>query len=63
MGKFDEANEYHAPQDEDAEIEDMFAGVETLDTQCSDNQLVIQNNVVSIKGVDTGTDNSYNPGF
>ena len=63
MEKFDATSEYHEERDVDDEIDDMFGGVESLDTSCSDNQLVIQNNVVSIQNVDTGNDNSYNPGF
>jgi len=63
MAKFEEASEYTDPVDIDKEIDDMFDGVEGLDTECSDNKLVIQNNVVSIQGSDTGNDNSYNPGF
>ena len=45
------------------EIEDMFSGVESMETECSDNQLAIQNNVVTIQSVDTGKDNKYDPGF
>ena len=41
----------------------MFNGIETLETECSDSQLAIQNNVVSIQTVDTGKDNKYDPGF
>jgi len=64
MSEFDAANEYYEEKDEDDEIEDMFGGVETMDAKCSSNELSIQNNVVSIKGNDTGNDNDkYNPGF
>ena len=63
MAKFEEAAEYVDTGNPDKEIDDMFDGVEGLDTECSDNQLVIQNNVVSIQGTDTGDDNTYNPGF
>jgi DNA-directed RNA polymerase II subunit RPB1 len=47
----------------DESIEKMFGGLEDPDDKCSSNNLVIQNNVVSIKHSDTGKDNSYNPGF
>jgi DNA-directed RNA polymerase II subunit RPB1 len=53
------------PQDEQTEkdIDKMFGNIESSDTPCSTNKLVIQNNVVSIKSKDTGGDNEYNPGF
>ena len=63
MMKLEETSEYIGESDDEKEIDDMFKGVEGLDSECSDNNLVIQNNVVSIKSVDTGTDDSYNPGF
>ena len=63
MAKFEEATDFVATGDTEKEIDAMFDGVEGLETECSDGQLVIQNNVVSIQGTDTGGDNSYNPGF
>ncbi len=63
MMKYDESSEYIAPKNDDEEIDDMFNGIETLETECSDSQLAIQNNVVSIQTVDTGKDNKYDPGF
>jgi DNA-directed RNA polymerase beta' subunit len=44
-------------------IEKSFGGVDNPDDQCSNNALVIQNNVVSIKASKLGSDNSYDPGF
>ncbi len=63
MMKYDESSEYVSPKSDDTEIEDMFGGVESMETECSDSQLAIQNNVVSIQSVDTGKDNKYDPGF
>ena len=63
MLKYDESSEYLAPRSEDEEIEELFGGVESMETECSDSHLVIQNNVVSIQSVDTGKDNKYDPGF
>ena len=63
MLKYDETSEYISPQGDEEEINEMFNGVESLETECSDSQLAIQNNVVSIQGVDTGNDNKYDPGF
>jgi hypothetical protein len=61
MSTLEEAIKYEQPDDEQEAIEKMFGDVETGDTPCSTNKLVIQNNVVSIKSEDSGTDNSYNP--
>jgi DNA-directed RNA polymerase II subunit RPB1 len=44
-------------------IDKMFGNIESPDTPCSTNKLVIQNNVVSIKSKDSGGDSEYNPGF
>ena len=63
MMKYDESSEYITPKNDDEEIEDLFNGIETLETECSDSQLAIQNNVVSIQTVDSGSDNKYDPGF
>ena len=50
-------------QDEDEAIEKMMGGLEDPDDACSNNKLVIQNNVSTIKTADLGEDNDYNPGF
>jgi DNA-directed RNA polymerase II subunit RPB1 len=63
MLKYDETSEYVSSKTDEEEIDEMFNGVESLETECSDSQLAIQNNVVSIQGVDTGNDNKYDPGF
>jgi DNA-directed RNA polymerase II subunit RPB1 len=44
-------------------IEKSFGGVEDEMDQCSSNRLTVQNNVVSIKVLNLGKDNSYDPGF
>jgi DNA-directed RNA polymerase beta' subunit len=41
----------------------MMGGLEDPDDSCSNNKLIIQNNVSSIKTSDLGNDNDYNPGF
>ena len=61
MMKYDESSEYITPKNDDEEIDDLFNGIETLETECSDSQLAIQNNVVSIQTVDSGKDNKYDP--
>jgi DNA-directed RNA polymerase II subunit RPB1 len=63
MLKYEETSEYVTHRTDDEEIEDMFVGVESMETECSDSQLAIQNNVVTIQTVDTGKDNKYDPGF
>ena len=63
MMKYDESSEYVVPKNNDEEIDELFNGIESLETECSDNNLVIQNNVGSIQTVDTGKDNKYDPGF
>ena len=61
MSSLEEAIKYEYPEDEQEAIEKMFGDVDTGDSQCSTSKLVIQNNVVSIKSVDTGKDNEYSP--
>jgi hypothetical protein len=43
--------------------EQMFGQAESQDEPCSANNLMIQNNVTTIKPSDLGGDNDYNPGF
>ena len=62
MIKLEETTIYEQP-DDDATIEKMFGGLENQDEPCSTNNLVIQNNVTTIKASDLGEDNDYNPGF
>ena len=63
MRKLDDIISYEQP-DINAEIEKMFGGVENPSDPCSFKNLAIQNNVVSIKQVDLGEDDTgYNPGF
>jgi hypothetical protein len=45
------------------EIEEFFDKEENPMDSCSMNQMTIQNNVVSMKTVDLGGMNDYNPGF
>ena len=59
MLKYEETSEYVTHRTDDEEIEDMFVGVESMETECSDSQLAIQNNVVTIQTVDTGKDNNW----
>jgi DNA-directed RNA polymerase II subunit RPB1 len=62
MMKLEETTVYEQPDDA-ATIEKMFGGVENPDEPCSTNNLIIQNNVTTIKTTDLGADNDYNPGF
>ena len=62
MKKLEEVVQYEKMNEADS-IEKMFGGIENPDDQCSSNKLMIQNNVVSIKEVDLGQDNKYDPGF
>ena len=63
MSKLEETIRFENPENAAEAIEKMFGGIESTDAPCSTNKLVIQNNVVSIKISDMGTDNEYNPGF
>jgi DNA-directed RNA polymerase II subunit RPB1 len=66
MSKLDEIIRYENPESVEAvneSIDKAFGGVESIDAPCSTNNLVIQNNVVSIKTSELGGDNDYNPGF
>jgi len=62
MKKLEEVVAYEKAADGDT-IESMMGGLEDPDDACSNNKLVIQNNVSSIKASDLGNDNDYNPGF
>jgi intein/homing endonuclease len=60
--KLDSASEYKYVN-ADEEIEKFFGGEENPDDLCSPNKINIQNNVITIKAENMGTDNDYNPGF
>ena len=62
MQKLEAASEYKYV-DADEEIEKFFGAVENPEDPCGPNKITIQNNVITIKPEDMGTDNSYNPGF
>ena len=63
MQKLNEVSEYKELDNND-EIDKFFNNsVENPDDKCSISKLSIQNNVISIKAEDMGTDNDYNPGF
>jgi DNA-directed RNA polymerase II subunit RPB1 len=62
MQKLEAASEYKFV-DAEAEIEKFFGEVDNPEDPCGINKLSIQNNVVTIKQVDMGGDNSYDPGF
>lgn len=44
-------------------IEEAFGEIEEPGDLCSTKNMMVQNNVVSIKFSDMGGDNEYNPGF
>ena len=63
MQKLNEVSEYKELDNND-EIDKFFNNAfENPDDKCSVSKLSIQNNVISIKAEDMGTDNDYNPGF
>jgi DNA-directed RNA polymerase II subunit RPB1 len=62
MKKLDETMVYEKDPDSET-IEQMMGGLEDPDDACSNNKLIIQNNISSIKVSDLGGDNDYNPGF
>jgi DNA-directed RNA polymerase II subunit RPB1 len=62
MQKLEAASEYKFV-DTESEIEKFFGEFENPEDPCGINKLSIQNNVVTIKQVDMGGDNSYDPGF
>jgi hypothetical protein len=62
MRKLEEVAQFENVNIEES-IEKSFGGVDNEGDKCSANKLTVQNNVVSIKEVDLGQDNTYNPGF
>jgi len=62
MIKLEETTIYEQP-DNEAAIEKMFGLADNTEEPCSTNNLIIQNNVTTIKTMDLGSDNDYNPGF
>lgn len=62
MQKLDAASEYKYVN-ADEEIEKFFGHAENPEDPCSTNKIAIQNNVITIKAENMGSDNSYNPGF
>jgi DNA-directed RNA polymerase II subunit RPB1 len=62
MQKLEAASEYKFV-DAEAEIEKFFGEFDNPEDPCGINKLSIQNNVVTIKQVDMGGDNNYDPGF
>jgi len=62
MQKLDAASEYKYVN-ADEEIEKFFGDAENPEDPCSTNKIAIQNNVITIKAENMGSDNSYNPGF
>jgi DNA-directed RNA polymerase II subunit RPB1 len=62
MQKLDAASEYKYVN-ADEEIEKFFGQLENPEDPCSANKIAIQNNVITIKPENMGSDNNYNPGF
>jgi DNA-directed RNA polymerase II subunit RPB1 len=62
MQKLEAASEYKYV-DADEEIEKFFGAVENPEDPCGANKISIQNNIITIKAENMGTDNSYEPGF
>ena len=63
MQRLEEDSKYQPPIDTNEEIDKFFGEVEKPDDDCAPANLAVQNNVVTIKPVDMGGDNEYNPGF
>jgi len=57
-----QADSYN-PIDIENEVDKFLEKVDNPDDPCSLNNLTIQNNVSTIKPLNTGEDNDYNPGF
>jgi DNA-directed RNA polymerase II subunit RPB1 len=53
----------YEPLNVDTEIEKLFGNIENPNDPCGINKLTIQNNVVTIKPENMGSDNNYDPGF
>jgi DNA-directed RNA polymerase beta' subunit len=62
MQKLSETINYE-PLNVDNEIEKFFGSVENPEDPCGINKLTIQNNVITIKSENMGSDNTYDPGF
>jgi len=62
MQKLEAASEYKYVNT-DEEIEKFFEGAVSPDDTCGPNKIGIQNNVITIKPENFGSDNTYNPGF
>jgi DNA-directed RNA polymerase II subunit RPB1 len=62
MQKLEATSEYKY-SNIDEEIEQFFGTVDNPEDPCGINKLSIQNNVITIKPEDMGSDNTYNPGF
>ena len=62
MQKLEAVSEY-SPIDINEEIESAFGHINNPDDPCGVNKISIQNNVITIKAEDMGSDNDYNPGF
>ena len=55
--------ESYNPVDIESEIDQFLENIDNPDDPCSMNNITVQNNVTSIKTLNTGTDNDYEPGF
>lgn len=62
MQKLEAASEYKYV-DVDEEIEKFFGDMDNPEDPCAPNKISIQNNVITIRAENMGSDNSYNPGF
>jgi DNA-directed RNA polymerase II subunit RPB1 len=62
MQKLGETTNYE-PLNVDNEIEKFFGNIENPNDPCGINKLTIQNNVITIKPENMGSDNNYDPGF
>jgi DNA-directed RNA polymerase II subunit RPB1 len=61
MRKLEEDGSFEIEGNKDEAIEKMMGELDSPDDICSSNNLVIQNNVASIKVTDLGSDNDYDP--
>jgi len=62
MKKLEASSEYKYI-DTNEEIEKFFGNVDVNEDKCGPNKISIQNNVITIKGINLGNDNDYEPGF
>ena len=51
------------PTDISDDIDNCLLDIENPDDPCSTNNIAIDNNISSLKIINTGNDNDYNPGF